>query len=100
MERVNERVSVPDIEAGAVYVVQEHVDATQVVGRYVQFLPEETVPYIFLPEYFRELQQQRSGAAGGIVYLVDIPAVVADNAGKQFADFLRREGLTAAFSGV
>ena len=59
MRRVGERVAVRDVEVLEVDVVEEHVDAGEVVGREVDLLTEVAPPdLLMIAEHRAELQQQ------------------------------------------
>ena len=100
MRRVQQRVAVGDVELLVVDVVQEHVDPRQVVGGQVDLLAEEALAHVVLAEHLGELQQQRAGAAGRVVDLVD--GLLADHGDprQQLGDLLRREELAAGLAGA
>ena len=96
---VGQGVPVCDVELLVVDVVQEHIDAAEIVCRQVDFLPEEPLPDILLAQHLGELQQERPGAASRVVDLVHL--LLADNGDsrQQFRDLLRREELPAGLAG-
>ena len=98
--RVNQRVAQLDVELVVVDVMQEHVHARQVVGGVVEFLPPKTVLNQMLVKVFFGLQQQRAGATGGVVNLVDAGLLVYGNLGNQFGHMLGREELAARLARV
>ena len=59
MRRVKQGVAVRDVELLVVHIVQEHVDASQIVGGQVDLLPVETLAHILFAQHLGELQQQR-----------------------------------------
>jgi RecA/RadA recombinase len=83
VRRVDERVAVGDVELLVVDVVQEHVDAREVVGRQVDLLAVEALPHVVLAEHLGELQQQRARAARRVVDLVDLGLADDRDAGEQ-----------------
>ena len=60
VRRIGQRVAVGDVELLVVHIVQEHVDAAQVVGGQVDFLPVEPLTYCIVAQDFGEVQQQRA----------------------------------------
>jgi hypothetical protein len=84
---------VGDVELLEVDVVQEHVDAAQVVGRQVDLLTEEALPHVVLAEHLGELQQQRTRATRRVVDLVDLGLADHRDPGQKLRDLLRREEL-------
>ena len=56
--RVDQRVSVCEVELLVVHVVQEHVDPRKVVGGQVDLLAEEPLADVLLAQHLRELQQE------------------------------------------
>ena len=68
----DQRVSVRDVKFVVVNVVQEHIDAAEVVGRDIDLLPIKSLPDVAGAENFRSLQKQRTGTAGGVIDLVDL----------------------------
>ena len=59
-----------DVELVKADVVEEHVDAAQVVGGDVDLLAIEAVADPLPAQHLLRLQQQGAGAAGGVVDLV------------------------------
>ena len=53
-------------------VVQEHIDAAEIVSGQVDLLTVEASLDIILAQHFFHLQQQRTGAAGWIIDLVNL----------------------------
>ena len=98
--RLEQRIAVAYVEVGIIDVVQEHIDATKVVGGDVQLLSEETFLHIVLAENLGKLQQQRTRAASRVIHLVDIFTAMAHYASKQFAHLLRRVIFAARFAGI
>ncbi len=68
----NQRIFVGDVELIKINIVQEHIDTAQVVGRQVDFLSEEALTDILFAQNLRRFQQQRAGAAGRVIDLVNL----------------------------
>lgn len=68
MLRVRERVAVREVELLVGHVVQEHVDAREVVGVEVDLLAEVAAD-LALAEDLLELQEERAGADRGVIDL-------------------------------
>ena len=100
MRGVGERVSAGDAELVEVDVVQEHIDAAEVVGGGVYLLAEEALPDPVDPQYLCELEKQRARAARRVIHLVDARLAADDYAGQKLGDLLRREELSAGLAGV
>lgn len=66
MLRADERVLIGNIELVESDIMEEHIDAAEVIGGQVDLLPEEALPYIFFAENPRRFEKQRAGTAGGI----------------------------------
>ena len=64
-------------------VVQEHIDAAEVISGQVDLLPIEATFDIILSQHFFHLQQQRAGTAGWIIDLVDLRFANGAEAGQQ-----------------
>ncbi len=70
--RGDQRILPHDVEFIKLNVVQEHIDAAEVVDGQVDLLPEKAPLDVVLAQHLFHLQQQRTGAAGGVVIdLVD-----------------------------
>lgn len=100
VQGVEEGVSQTDVELGVADIVQKHVDAAEVVGGQVDLLPVEALADVLLAEDPGKVEQERAGAAGGVVDFVDFAFADQGQAGEQFGNVLRGEELTAAFAGV
>ena len=70
--RLKKRVPEGDVELVVFDVVQEHVDAAQIVGSRVAFLPEKALSHLVPAENLGELEQQGTRTAGRIIDLVDL----------------------------
>lgn len=66
MLRIGESIAVRKVEVLVVDVVQEHIDARQVVRGQVDFLPIEPLPNVLFSEHLRKLQQQRARTNGRV----------------------------------
>ena len=88
-----------DVELLVGHVVEEHVDAREVVGGQVDLLTVEPLPHLAVAEHLRELQQQRPGPAGGVVDLIDLGLAGDRDLGQQLGDLLRRVVLAAGLAG-
>ena len=66
---IGQSVLAGDVELVKADVVEEHVDAAQVVGGDIDLLAVEAVADGVTAQHFHRLQQQRAGATGG----VDVP---------------------------
>ena len=62
----DQRIAVGDVKFVVVNIMQEHVDAAEVVGRDIDLLPIKSLPDIAEAEDLRCFQKQRTGTAGGI----------------------------------
>ena len=71
MLRIGQRVLTGNVEFVKFNVVQEHIDAAQVVRCDVDFLSKEAVAHGIPSQHLFCLQQQRTGTAGRVIYLVD-----------------------------
>ena len=94
MLRREQRVVASNIELIKTYIVQEHVDAAEVVGRQVNLLTIETIAHILFAQNLGELQQQRTRTACRVIHLVHLRLAHKGQAAKQIADLLRCEELT------
>lgn len=81
-------------------VVQEHIDATQIVGGQVDLLSKKSALDIVLTKNFFDLQQQRTAAAGRIVHLVDAGFSDGAQTGEQLGNIGRGKILTALLTRV
>jgi hypothetical protein len=53
MVRVNQRVAVCNVKLFKIDVVQKHVDTAKIVGGNIYLLSVETLPYIFLADFYQ-----------------------------------------------
>ena len=80
--------------------MEDHIHAGDVICRDIDFLPE-VFDALVLIELLAELQEQRAGAAGGIVDLADFSGVPLDHEFcEEPGDFLRGVELAAALSSI
>ena len=98
--RVDQRVTVGNVEMVVVHIVQEHVDAAQVVRGQVFLLAEKPLPDLILAQHLDGLQQQGTGTARRVVDLVHFALAMGGDSGQQLADLLRREELATGLAGV
>ena len=80
--------------------MQEHVHTGKVVGGVVDLLAEETILDDMGIEVFFRLKEQRAGACGGVVDLVDRFLFVHGKLSNELRDILGREEFPARFSCV
>ena len=66
MLRGGQRIFTGNIKLIKAHIMEEHIDTAQVVGRDVYLLSEKAVANGVTAQYLFRLQQQRTGAAGGI----------------------------------
>ena len=97
---IGQSVLAGDVELVKADVVEEHVDAAQVVGGDIDLLAVEATADGIAAQHLHRLQQQRAGAAGGVVDLVDLGLAHGAQAGQQLGHVRRCEELAAGFSGV
>ena len=97
---IDQRVAVGNVEMVVVHIVQEHVDAAQVVRGQVLLLAEKPLPDLILAQHFDGLQQQGTGTARWVVDLVHFALAMGGDPGQQLADFLWREELATGLAGV
>ena len=71
MLRAEQSIFPHDAEFVKLDVMQEHIDAAEVVSGQVDLLTVEASLDIILAQHFFHLQQQRTGAAGRVIDLVD-----------------------------
>lgn len=97
---IGEGVLAGDVELVIANVVEEHVNAAEIVGGEIDLLTVESLAHFVAPEKLGSLQKQRAGATGGVIDLVDLGLVADGDAGEKLGDFLRREKLATALAGV
>ena len=98
MLRFQQRVFQTDVEIVVVHVMQEHIDATEVIGGGIDFLSEVFQVWILLANSLGKLQQQRAGAAGRVVDLLDIGIIPRSQLRQQLRDLLGCEELTTTLT--
>lgn len=89
--RGDQRILPHDVKFVKVNIVQEHIDAAEVVGGQVDLLPEKAPLDIVLAQHLFHLQQQRAGAACGVIDLVDPCFPDGAQPGQQFGNIRRGE---------
>ena len=100
MLRRGERVAMGDVKLIVVDIVEEHIDAAQVVGSDIDLLPVKALPHMIAAQNLSRLEQQRTRTAGWVVDLVDLRFSVDGNARQQLRHLLRREVFAAALARV
>ena len=100
MLRIDQRVAVGNVEMVIIHIVQEHVDAAQVVCGQILLLAEEALSDLILAQHFDGLQQQGSRTACRVIDLVHFALAVGGDAGQQLADLLRCEELATGLAGI
>ena len=100
MLRAEQSVLPDDTEFVKLDVMQEHIDTAEVVSGQVNLLTVEASLDIILAQHFFHLQQQRTGAAGWIIDLVDFRFANGAEAGQQLRNIGGSEILTALFTGI
>ena len=97
---VQQSILAGDVELVKTDVVQEHVDAAEVISRDVDLLPEEAVPDRIPAEDFLDLQQKRARAAGRVIDLVDLRLAHRPQSGQKNRDIRRGEEFAAGLARV
>ena len=100
MLRAEQSVLPDNAELIELDVMQEHIDAAEVVSGQVDLLTVEASLDIILAQHFFHLQQQRTGAAGRVIDLVDFRFADGAEAGQQLRNIGGSEILTALFTGI
>lgn len=100
MLRAEQSIFPHDAEFVKLDVMQEHIDAAEVVSGQVDLLPIEATLDIVLAQQFFHLQQQGAGTAGWIIDLVDLRFADGAEAGQQLRNIGGSEILTALFTGI
>ena len=97
MLRADQGILPHDAEFVKFNVVQEHIDAAEVVSSQVDLLPEETALDVFLAQNFFHLQKQGAAAAGGIYK--DVIFNTSPVAGKVYknSENRRKQGVSCGF---
>ena len=100
MLRIGQRVLTGNVEFVKFNVVQEHIDAAQVVRCDVDFLPKEAVAHGIPSQHLFCLQQQRTGTAGRVIDLVDFLLAYRTQPGQQLRNIGRRKELAAGLARI
>ena len=100
MLRIGERVLAGNIKLIKAYLMQEHVNTAEVIGRNIDFLTIETVADSIPAQKLSTFEQQRAGAAGRVISLIDFLLAYRAQARKQHTYFRRGKELAAAFAGT
>ena len=97
---MRESIPVSYIKLLIVYVVEKHIDTTEIVGGDIYLLSEESLTDIFFSENFCELQEERSRTTAWIIDLIYLCFPYGRDLSKELTHFLRREEFTSRFSGI
>lgn len=89
----DERVLIGNIELVVANIMEEHIDAAEVIGGQVNLLPKEALPDILFTENSCRFEKQRTGTAGGVVDLIDLCFPHDSDTGQKLGDLLRCEEL-------
>ena len=100
MLRIGERILAGNIKLIKAYLMQEHVNTAEVIGRNIDFLTIEAVADSIPAQKLSTFEQQGAGAAGRVISLVDFLLAYRAQARKQYAYFRRGKELAAAFTGT
>ena len=100
MLRIGQRVLTGNVEFVKFNVVQEHIDAAQVVRCDVDFLSKETIAHGIPSQHLFCLQQQRTGTTGRVIYLVDFLLAYGTQPGQQLRNIGRRKELAAGLARI
>ena len=95
-----QRVLAGNVKFVKAHVVEKHVDAAEVVGGDIDLLPEVAELHAVPAQHLGGFQQQRAGAAGGVVDLVDLCPAHGAQPGQQLRHLRGREELPAGFPRV
>ena len=96
----DQRIAVGDVKFIVVNVVEEHIDAAEVVGSDIDLLPVKALPDVARAQNLSRLQKQRTGTAGWVVDLVDLRLSGDGNARQKLRHLLRRKVFAAALARV
>ena len=94
----DQRVSVRDVKFIVVNIMQEHIDAAEVVGRDIDLLPIKSLPDVAGAENFRRLQKQRTGTAGGVYVPTDFDTIEKAFSGVKTAEKGIKQGLSRSIT--
>ena len=100
MMRSCKRVTQLNIKLGIVHIMQEHIDAAEIIGCRVNFLTIKLYFRCFFTNIFHKLHQQGTRTAGWVINLLNIRIVAAGYAGKYFTHLLWRKIFTATFTSL
>ncbi len=89
MLRRKQHVFPHDAKFIKVDIVQEHIDATKVIGGQVNLLTEKAPLNVVLAQYLFCLQQQRTGATGGVIDFIDPCFANGAEPGQQLGNICR-----------
>ena len=100
MLRICQRVLTGNVEFVKFNVVQEHINAAQVVRCDVDFLSKEAIAHGIPSQHLFCLQQQRARAAGRVIDLVDFLLAYRTQPGQQLRNIGRRKELAAGLARI
>ena len=83
MLRTDQRIFTGDVEFIEANIMQEHIDAAQVVRRDIDFLPIEAITNGVLPQHLFGFQKERSAPTCRIIHLVDFCLPDRPQAGQE-----------------
>ena len=87
-----------DIEIIKVYIMQEHVDAAEVVSGRINLLTEILKIRILLTNGLSKLKQQRTRTASRVVNFIDARIIPRSQSGQQLTYLLRCEELATTLT--
>ena len=89
-----------DVKLIKAYIVQKHIDTTKVIGGDIDLLPKEAVADGIPPQHLFRLQQQGTGATGGVINLVDLSFAHRAKACQQLGNIGGGKELAAGLPGI
>lgn len=100
MLRVGQSIFTSNIKLIEFHIMEEHIDAAEVVGSQVDFLPEVPQRHAILAQNLSGFQQQGTRTAGRVVNLIDLGFADRTQTGQQFGYLGRCVELAAALASV
>ena len=98
MLRADQGILPHDAEFVKFNVVQEHINAAEVVSSQVNLLPEEAALDVFLAQNFFHLQKQGTAATGGIYVPTDFDTIEKAFSGVKTAEKGIKQGLSRSIT--
>ena len=86
------------VELVKAYIVEEHIDAAQVVSGDVYLLAVKAVAHCVVAQHLHRLQQQGARAAGRVIHLVHLGFAHGAQPGQQLGHIRRCKELTAGLA--